>query len=189
MCFHNPYQKPIAGSLLAISCVALVLFSGCVKTNMEEAFSLGDTPMIESQPTSAWSDDFEQAMIEAKSTGKYVIADFTGSDWCRWCVRLEKEVFETAEFREWSDNHAILLKVDFPRNTPQSVRIKVQNKKLAQKYEKEIKGYPTILVLDPEGNVIARTGYVKGGPKAWLAELDSQLTQSVGTGPPSENGR
>ncbi len=159
---------------------------------MEEVFNLGDTPKIESQlesqPVSVWTDDFEQAMIEAKSTGKYVIADFTGSDWCRWCVRLEKEVFETAPFQEWSVKNAILLKVDFPRNTPQSSRVKLQNKKLAQKYEKEIKGYPTILVLDPEGNVVARTGYVKGGPKAWLAELESQLMESEDNGLPPKKG-
>ena len=192
MCFHNPYQKRIAVSLLVISCFALVLLSGCVKTSMEEVFNFGDTPKIESQlesqPVSVWTDDFEQAMIEAKSTGKYVIADFTGSDWCRWCVRLEKEVFETASFQEWSVKNAILLKVDFPRNAPQSSRVKLQNKKLAQKYEKEIKGYPTILVLDPEGNVVARTGYVKGGPKAWLAELESQLMESEGDGLPPRNG-
>ncbi len=192
MCFQNPYQKRTAGSLLAISCFALVLLSGCVKTSMEEVFNLGDTPKIESQlesqPVSVWTDDFEQAMIEAKSTGKYVIADFTGSDWCRWCVRLEKEVFETAPFQEWSVKNAILLKVDFPRNTPQSSRVKLQNKKLAQKYEKEIKGYPTILVLDPEGNVVARTGYVKGGPKAWLAELESQLMESEDNGLPPKKG-
>ena len=80
------------------------------------------------------------------------------------------------------------MKVDFPRNAPQSSRVKLQNKKLAQKYEKEIKGYPTILVLDPEGNVVARTGYVKGGPKAWLAELESQLMESEGDGLPPRNG-
>ena len=101
------------------------------------------------------------------------------SDWCRWCVRLEKEVFETEEFQAWSADHAILLKIDFPRKAPQSARVKLQNKRLAEQYADQIKGYPTILVLDPEGNVVARTGYVKGGPAAWLDELESQLIVSL----------
>ncbi|MCH2182525.1 MAG: thioredoxin family protein [Mariniblastus sp.] len=176
--------------LTIVSCLTLSLFPGCswdwklgfdLDRNKaeEEIFNLGDTPKPALEPGSIWTENYQQAMRDAKLSGKYVIADFTGSDWCRWCVRLEKEVFETAEFQAWSADHAILLKVDFPRKTPQPVRVKLQNKRLAEQYANQIKGYPTILVLDPEGNVVARTGYVKGGPVAWLDELESQLIVSL----------
>ena len=172
-------RKLLAVSLMLFSCLALVSLQGCSETTVQEVFNLGDTPKIEAPITSPWTEDYEAAMAEAKADGKMVIADFTGSDWCRWCVRLEKEVFETAEFRDWSKDNAILLKVDFPRRTPQPARIKLQNKRLLKKYAKQIKGYPTILVLNPQGDVVARTGYVKGGPQAWLAELESQVIQSA----------
>ena len=173
-----------------VPCLALFLMSGCngnVEFSLdrdkptEETFTFSDTPEGEpgTEAASPWFEDYEKAMRQAKVSGKYVIADFTGSDWCRWCVRLEKEVFETPEFQAWSADHAILLKVDFPRKTRQSARLKLQNKRLAEQYADQIKGYPTILVLDPEGNVVARTGYVKGGPAAWLDELESQLIGSL----------
>ena len=152
-----------------------ILCGGCAKTTIEEVFHFGDTPKVESAAVPLWTEDYAKALAEAEASGKLVVADFTGSDWCRWCVRLEKEVFETSEFREWSRQNAVLLKVDFPRKSGQAIRIKVQNKKLAEKYASSIKGYPTILILDAKGNVVASTGYVKGGPQAWLTELESQL--------------
>ena len=152
-----------------------VLCGGCAKTSIEEVFHFGDSAKVETPAIPVWTEDYAKALTQAEAAGKLVVADFTGSDWCRWCVRLEKEVFDTPEFIEWSSKNAVLLKVDFPRKSGQATQIKVQNKKLAKKYSASIKGYPTILVLDSKGKVVARTGYVKGGPQAWLRELESQL--------------
>jgi hypothetical protein len=97
--------------------------------------------------------------------------DFTGSDWCTWCIRLRKEVFDTDMFKKAAPKNFILLELDYPQDeskVPSSIR--EQNADLQQKYA--IQGYPTILLVDAEGLPFARTGYQKGGPEEYLKHLD-----------------
>ena len=56
-----------------------------------------------------WLDSFDEAIKESKKTGKPILANFTGSDWCGWCIRLDKEVFSKSEFKEWADKNVVLL--------------------------------------------------------------------------------
>ena len=112
-----------------------------------------------------WLVSYKQALSKAKKEKKPILADFTGSDWCGWCIKLKKEVFTKPEFIKWAKENVILLEVDFP-NKPQPAALKAQNKALAQKYK--IRGYPTILFLDAKGGVIGKSGYKAGGPSAWI---------------------
>jgi thioredoxin-related protein len=120
-----------------------------------------------------WETSYAKAVELARSSGKPILADFTGSDWCGWCVKLKKEVFDTAEFKRWAKAKVVLLELDFPSKAPQSRTLKEQNKKLAAKYK--VEGFPTILFLDASGKVVGRTGYVAGGPKAWIAQAEKAL--------------
>ena len=113
--------------------------------------------------------------VWAENSKKIVLANFTGSDWCVWCNRLEEEVFETPEFLNWANKNAVLLRLDYPRNTEQLPALKAQNSQLAQIYNPYITGYPTVLFIDHEGNVLGKVGYVKGGPQAWIAAANQQL--------------
>lgn len=112
-----------------------------------------------------WLTSWDEAVKLSKKTGKPILADFTGSDWCGWCIRLKKEVFDTAAFDKWAKQNVILLELDFPNSKPQSAALKKQNADLAKKYS--IEGYPTILFLDAGGKVLGRSGYREGGPDAW----------------------
>jgi len=129
------------------------------------------------QPESAshgdWSTDYAEAAKRARASDRPLVAFFTGSDWCTWCKRLEKEVFETAAFKAWAKDKVVLLELDFPSRTPQSKALKDQNKKLAAKYQ--VEGFPTVLILDPAGKVLGSTAYVPGGPKAWIAKAEEAL--------------
>ncbi|MBL4848642.1 MAG: thioredoxin family protein [Planctomycetes bacterium] len=120
-----------------------------------------------------WQTNYDAAVALSRKTGKPILADFTGSDWCGWCIRLKKEVFNTSEFKAWAKENVILLEVDFPSRAPQSDALKKQNKALAEKYS--IEGFPTVLMLDADGTLIGTTGYVKGGPKAWIVEGEKAL--------------
>ncbi|MEZ6037990.1 MAG: thioredoxin family protein [Planctomycetota bacterium] len=122
---------------------------------------------------SAWGTDYDAAIKQAKKEKKLVMADFTGSDWCGWCIKLKDEVFSTPEFAEWAAEHVVLLELDFPRSKPQSDELKEQNTKLRDKHG--IRGYPTILFLDAKGKEVGRSGYVKGGPAAWIADVEKKL--------------
>jgi protein disulfide-isomerase len=119
-----------------------------------------------------WLVSYDEAAALAKKTGRPILADFTGSDWCHWCQKLKTEVFDTAEFKDWAKDNAILLEVDFPQHIPQSPAIKAQNQKLQQQFS--INGFPTVLILNANGVKIGELGYQEGGPKAWLAEFVKQ---------------
>lgn len=117
-----------------------------------------------------WMTDLPKAQAKAKAEKKMVMMDFTGSDWCGWCIKLDKEVFSTPEFAEYAKKNLVLVEVDFPRKKKQSAEQKKANAELQKKYK--IQGYPTIIVLNGEGKQIGELGYMKGGPKAFTAELD-----------------
>lgn len=119
-----------------------------------------------------WLTNYDQALSKAKAEHKRVLMDFTGSDWCMWCKKLDKEVFQLQEFKDYANKNFVLLMVDFPQHKDQSPFEKVQNEKLADKYS--IEGYPTIVVLNSNGTKAGELGYVEGGPKSFLAELQKQ---------------
>ena len=131
-----------------------------------------------------WHTDYEKALAEAKKQDKVVLADFTGSDWCGWCIKLKKEVFDTPEFKTWADENVVLLELDFPNSKPQPAELKKQNKELQKKFS--IRGYPTIVFISAEGKELGRTGYKKGGPKVWTDHADQLLTQAKRAPKPAE---
>lgn len=117
-----------------------------------------------------WTTDYRQALERAKAEKKDVLLDFSGSDWCGWCMKLDKEITNTSAFREYAKKHLILVLVDFPRYKPQTAALKKQDQELANKFQ--IEGYPTLIVLNPEGEKIGQLGYMEGGPTVFLKELD-----------------
>ncbi len=120
-----------------------------------------------------WLTSWDAAAKESKKTGKPILMDFTGSDWCGWCIKLKKEVFDTPQFKSWAAKKVVLLELDFPRKTPQDAKIKEQNEKLSEKYS--ISGFPTIVFANAKGEQIGTLGYAEGGPAAWTKLADEQL--------------
>jgi len=120
-----------------------------------------------------WLTDFEQAKEEAAARKVPILADFSGSDWCGWCIRLDKEVFSQPAFKAYAAENLVLFLADFPSRTPQAEALKKQNRQLADRYG--IQGYPTVLLLDIEGEVLERTGYQAGGASAYVEHLKSLL--------------
>lgn len=120
-----------------------------------------------------WTEDYQTALAASRKTGKPILADFTGSDWCGWCIKLKGEVFEHDEFKAWAKKNVILLELDYPRQKEQSAKIKKQNVELRDKYK--IRGYPTILFIDHDGEVIGRSGYKPGGPEVWTADAQQHV--------------
>jgi protein disulfide-isomerase len=125
----------------------------------------------------AWQTDFEAAQAEAAKTGKPMLLDFTGSDWCGWCIKLDKEVFSKKAFKDYAESELVLVEVDFPRGKKQSDALKAQNEALAEKYG--IRGFPTIVLLSPEGKLIGKTGYRPGGAEAYVEHLKEALGKAI----------
>ena len=120
-----------------------------------------------------WESNLEQAIEQAKKENKAVLVNFTGSDWCIWCKRLSSEVFQQAAFKNYADDNLVLVMLDFPRNIQQSAETQVYNRNLAQKYG--IQGFPTILIFNNQGKMVAQTGYQPGGPEKYVEHIKSYL--------------
>lgn len=117
-----------------------------------------------------WMNNYAKASAKSKAEGKLLLLDFTGSDWCIWCMRLQREIFSQPKFKEYAAKKLVLMEVDFPMNKEQPDDLKKQNADLQEKYH--IEGFPTIVVLSPSGKKVGELGYVQGGPDAFIAELD-----------------
>jgi protein disulfide-isomerase len=117
-----------------------------------------------------WKTDFKKASSAAKASGKYIMLDFSGSDWCGWCIKLENEVFSQEAFKDFAEKNLICVLVDFPRNKKQTGEQKQQNRDLATKYG--IRGYPTIIILGPDREPVGKTGYLQGGSKNYAQHLN-----------------
>ena len=119
---------------------------------------------------SAWLTDLPKAQAQAKTENKIVLMDFTGSDWCPWCIKFKKEVFDTAQFKDYAAKNVVLVELDYPRKK-QDAALKKANAQLKDQYK--ISGFPTLVVLDKDGKEIGRqVGYAEGGPKAFIAKLE-----------------
>ena len=120
---------------------------------------------------STWLTDLPKAEAQAKAEGKIVLMDFTGSDWCGWCIKFKKEVLDTPEFQAYAAKNVVLVEVDYPNKKDQSDDLKKANAALKDHYD--VQGFPTLVVLDKNGKEIGRqVGYAEGGPKAFIAKLE-----------------
>ncbi len=120
-----------------------------------------------------WETDFALAKKRAKEEKKAMLLDFTGSDWCGWCIKLKKEVFDTEVFKNYAKDHLIMVELDFPKSKELAKEEKEQNDKLASEYK--IEGYPTIILLNSSGRYVNRTGYKDGGPEKYIEHVKDLL--------------
>jgi len=118
-----------------------------------------------------WTHDFAAAKKQAADEKKDLLMDFTGSDWCGWCIKLNEEVFSHEPFKAGVKDKFVLVELDYPKDDSKlSEETKKQNEELKGTYA--IQGYPTILMCDAGGKPFAKTGYQEGGPEKYVAHLD-----------------
>lgn len=122
-----------------------------------------------------WLTDLPKAQAKAKAEKKLVLMNFTGSDWCGWCIKLDKEVFSTPEFVAYAKKNLVLVYVDFPRKKALSAEQKKANDALQKTYK--VRGFPTLIALNAKGEkVFEQVGYMAGVDK-WIAQLDAAKKQ------------
>ena len=118
-----------------------------------------------------WSTDYQQALNDARRKQRRILVNFTGSDWCGWCIRLKKEVFDTEDFKKYAEDKLVLLEIDFPRRKQLPPAHQQANRELMEKFG--VQGFPTLFLLNPDGKAIGQLGYTPGGPKAFISALES----------------
>ncbi len=121
-----------------------------------------------------WQTNFEEAKVLAQKENKNILLVFSGSDWCAPCMKLEKNIWMSPEFQTEAQNHWITYKADFPKKKANqlSPELTEQNKKLAEKYNKE-GSFPLVILLDPSGKVLGLFGFKNSSPSAYIALIHS----------------
>jgi thioredoxin-related protein len=165
-----------------------MLFSLCAATRRAGFVALAAATIVVSAPAqedpskqtgqpadTVWFADFDEGAKAAKAGNKDLLVDFTGSDWCVWCKRLDDEVFSKPEFLDAAKKRFVLVKLDFPKGeeAKKIVPNPERNAQLRDQYE--VGGYPTILLLDSSAEILGSTGYQPGGPVKYVEHLDDVL--------------
>ena len=125
----------------------------------------------------AWLTDLEAAKVQASREGKTVMIDFTGSDWCGWCIRLKREVFMTPEFESFAARSLVLVEIDFPKSKPLPATVQRANALLADSFR--VQGYPTLVFLNSQGKEVHRGGYEPGGPTAFIQRTTRAISAAA----------
>ena len=162
--------------ILVILVVLIAAFFIYTSTNQigMDSVDLDTTVVVESSAN--WLTDLSEVQAQAEKEGKPILMDFTGSNWCGWCIKLKKEVFSQSTFIDYANENLILMTVDFPRGVEQGESLVDQNYKLMEKYR--VDSFPTIILVDAQGEVLAKTGYRRGGPENYIEHLKSLLANS-----------
>ena len=168
-------ERPGVKYLRLLLVTAAILLVSCSKkqtteTKTTEAKTEKKPENTVAAAKSGWLTNYDQAQKEAQSKNRLLLMDFTGSDWCGWCIMLDKEVFSKPEFKEYANKNLVLLELDFPRTKKMPPETTAQNERLLMKYG--IQGFPTVVVFDSSGKPLGALGYQAGGPQAFIAELE-----------------
>ena len=131
--------------------------------------------VIQAATGKEWTTSYKQALATSKQTGKPIMADFTGSDWCGYCIKQDQEVFSTKQFKEWAAKNVVPLTLDFPHGKKLPADLQKQNEELKAKFRPN--GFPTLVFIDASGNEIGRAGgYSPGsGFDAWKQRMEGVL--------------
>ena len=136
------------------------------------AFASASAAELSRSVPKGWMEDFGAAKAQAAKEGKMILMAFSGSDWCGWCVKMDKDIYSTSDFVAGASKRFVLVMVDLPQDQDiLSPLAKKQNRALAGQFG--IRGFPTSIVVDAAGREVTRfTGYQRGGPSAFLKELN-----------------
>jgi protein disulfide-isomerase len=143
-----------------------------------------------SQENDGWLINVDNAIEKSYATGKPILTNFTGSDWCSWCIKLKKEVFVTPAFKEWDKENVIILEIDSPRRQ-QNITLLAEKMKNVEGWKTKyqnltqtfgVRGYPTIILFNIKEsekgisiNPLGKMNYMRGGPTPWIAQAKTIL--------------
>lgn len=124
-----------------------------------------------------WMTDLEAAKAKAAAENKAVLIDFTGSDWCGWCIRLRKQVLDTPAFETYAKDKFVLMEVDVPQNPKFDPELRKRNEQLCEQFA--VDGFPTIMVITPQGEVVGGFSGFKPTVQATAQTLDAALATAA----------
>jgi thioredoxin-related protein len=140
---------------IVVALAGVLLLSGC-----NQKAVAADQPEI-------WQKDYDAALKQAAAENKYVLVNISGLEWCGWCRALEKEVFSQPEFAEYAKDNLICVLLDFNRaGRATNAEFAKQHEMLLERFQ--VQGFPTVLILNPQGKGVTRDGYQRGGAAKYV---------------------
>jgi thioredoxin-related protein len=101
--------------ILIITLISLVAVLGCTpvpKQATDDQTETADPSFEEAMAgyePGEWIENWDDALKYAKEMKRPIFINFTGSDWCGWCVKLTNEVFSQKAFVDFAKEKFILL--------------------------------------------------------------------------------
>ncbi len=163
---------------LSILLIAVFILFGCANNNEandQAKIETNDQVLLKTNDHDVnglvWHSNVEKAIEIAKTESKPILLQFSGSDWCKYCILLNNEVLFTKEFADYAKDNLILVNLDNLRKSPQAAEVVNYNRAQMKKYG--ITGYPTVLLMDKDANVVLQTGYLPRtkGPAAYIQHI------------------
>jgi thioredoxin-related protein len=133
-----------------------------------------------------WRTDLAQAAADARQNQRLVLLNFSGSDWCGWCKKLDAEVFSQPAFQAFAASNLVAVLADFPRRSKQDEPLKAQNESLMRRFQ--VEGFPTVLLFSPEGELVGQLGYQPGGPEGFIQSIRQAQARHQMRGPDTPPG-
>ncbi len=172
---HRTYFKVFMRTLVKFLMTVFCLFSvSCCYGEAGKGKLRKNDRKESSYKTAVLWESLKQATEASQKDGKPICLFFTGSDWCIWCIRMEKQIVGTSEFASFSRQNLHMVQIDFPQSTQLDESIKQQNRLLKQKYD--VSGFPEMVFIDTDGKVLARAGYEPGGANPFIVKLKKELS-------------
>ena len=141
--------------IAACACCALAVSALAAGCKPADGYKAANKPAPEAAAavdavfSNGWTENYEGAVKLATEKNLPLFLDFTGSDWCGWCMLMDRQVFEKEEWKKWAADNLVCVKLDFPTRVRQSDALKAQNKKLMDRFD--VRGFPTFVLLSPDG--------------------------------------
>jgi protein disulfide-isomerase len=137
--------------------------------------------VVASRAELTWQTNLDAAKQQAKKEDKVVLMDFTGSDWCGFCIKLKKNVWDKPEFAKFAEKNLVLVELDFPHGKKLPAEVAKQNDKLQEKYQPE--GFPTVILLDGDGKELGREGGydIRDDVNAYIKKLEAIIAKKNAT--------
>ena len=158
--------------------IAAAILATCLFNASSQA---SDEVQLEGAQLGRWTMDYTAAAKLAKEKNVPMMLNFTGSDWCGWCKLMDKDVFAKDGWKKYAAKNAVLVTVDFPSDKS-IVPGKYVERNEALKNEFGIRGYPTYIVLDSDGEtLLGQLGAGKGmTPEAFIEKFKETTRFSGG---------
>jgi thioredoxin-related protein len=172
-CAKHGFVRIFCVKYFMLTAVAVVGLGAVLLATQKEKQNLQpQVSPVATESKSHWLTDYKKAQQEAKSSNKFLLMEFTGSDWCGPCILLQRQVFSSPEFQDYAKKNFILLEVDFPRTKTQPHEVVMQNQELANRYG--ISVFPSAIILNGDGEKIGELlGYdPEGGSRGYIEELE-----------------